>query len=85
MNYIFIIAAFIAAFFMFIFTYERGIKAGKAIQTNTSIEPIKNPLQPIIEAVKGKSKQEEEAELQQQGLINLLMYDGKPQRRNDAE
>jgi hypothetical protein len=73
-------AAISVAFFMLIlWAYRRGLKDGLALKDNKPIEPIKTPVQ-VIQEHKEVQETKQENDKVAQGLLNLLNFDGTPQK-----
>lgn len=64
--------------------YRRGLKDGLALNDNRPIEPIKTPLAAIHEAKEAKEIKIENDKIQQ-GIQNILNFDGTPQKEDKNE
>lgn len=59
--------------------YRQGLKDGMRFKEGaTTLAPIPTPIQ-IIENRKAVKAEKVQADLTQQGIVNLFAYDGKPQ------
>jgi hypothetical protein len=65
-------------FFVPLWSYRRGLKDGLAIQQGKPIEPIKTPIQAVNE-YKEVKEQKKEQSIFNEGLNNLMTYDGESQ------
>lgn len=63
---------------LIIWVYERGMRAQIRKDKGLPPEPLKNPVEKLREAKETKKVQQEQTKIQQ-GLNNLLAYNGTPQ------
>lgn len=82
MGYAYLGAAILLCFFV-LWAYRCGLQDGLALNQGKTPEPIKSPVQAIVEH---RDRQQEKKETKEandkfaQGLTNLLSYDGTPQK-----
>jgi hypothetical protein len=77
-----IIGASIGALFSLVplWAYRRGLKDQINIKDNKPIEPIKTPVA-VIQEHREAQQTKEESDLITQGLLNILNYNGTPQKK----
>lgn len=80
MQYAILSAVLGLCFFLIpLWAYRKGLKDGLAINKGKEPEPIKTPVRMVTEAREAKKNQEETDKITQ-GLMNILRYDGTPQK-----
>lgn len=74
-------------FILPMWAYRRGIQDGITLSEGKTPPPIKTPIQAVVERVerrKGEVKSQHEQDKISQGLMNILSYDGTPQKEGEA-
>jgi len=71
-------------FILPMWAYRKGLKDGLNINQGKDIEPIKTPVRMVREAREAKKSQEETDKITQ-GLMNILTYDGTPQKAGEDD
>ena len=80
-EYIFGTAAVVLFSFLLLWAYRRGLKDGLRLKDDKPLEPIKTPVKVVSEARDAKQAKADSDKVTQ-GLINILNFDGNPQKED---